>query len=211
MNKKYTSEHIEFFRENTPGRTYKELTALFNERFGTEYSISAITSACFRYGFKNGREGYEPTHFKKGHVPFNKGKKMSESMYAKCKNTMFKKGHIPKNHRPVGSERINADGYVEVKISEPNKWKMKHVVVWESVNGPISTGSVVIFADGNKQNIKPENLLLVSRKELFVLNQKGLISDNAELTKAGLVAANIHIKTAEKKKKLNKRKAGEKS
>ena len=38
-----------------------------------------------------------------------------------CERTWFKKGHIPANYRPVGSERVNADGYIEVKVADPNK------------------------------------------------------------------------------------------
>ena len=30
----------------------------------------------------------------------------------------FKKGNVPKCHRPVGSERVNVDGYVEVKVAD---------------------------------------------------------------------------------------------
>jgi len=31
--KKYTKEHIEYLREITPGRTNKEITKMFNEKF----------------------------------------------------------------------------------------------------------------------------------------------------------------------------------
>ena len=29
---------------------------------------------------------------------------------------MFKKGNVPANHRPIGSERITVDGFVEIKV-----------------------------------------------------------------------------------------------
>lgn len=103
--------------------------------------------------------------FKKGTVPPNKGKKMSAELYARCAPTMFKKGQAPVNHKPVGSERVNVDGYVEVKVAEPNKWRLKHRVVWEEVHGPIPPGHNIQFRDGNRQNLSLDNLYMISRAE----------------------------------------------
>ena len=50
------------------------------------------------------------SRFKKGHIPANKGSKMSPEIYARCAGTMFKKGHISNNKRDVGSERVNREG-----------------------------------------------------------------------------------------------------
>lgn len=69
--------------------------------------------------------------FQKGHVPQNKGKKMSPEQYKKCSGTMFKKGNVPKNYKPVGSKRILKEGYVEIKIADPNQWELEHRLVWE--------------------------------------------------------------------------------
>ncbi len=38
---------------------------------------------------------------------------------------MFAKGNVPPNHRPVGSERISKDGYIEVKVAEPKQVEIK--------------------------------------------------------------------------------------
>ncbi len=51
--------------------------------------------------------------FSKGNIPANKGKKMPANVYEKARKTMFRKGNIPANHKPIGYERINADGYIE--------------------------------------------------------------------------------------------------
>lgn len=103
--------------------------------------------------------------FTSGHAPANKGKMMSPELYAKCAPTMFKKGNTPKNHREVGSERVGKDGYLWVKVAEPNKWKQKHRVLWEETYGPVGKGYNVQFKDGNRQNITLENLYLISRAQ----------------------------------------------
>lgn len=103
--------------------------------------------------------------FTSGHTPANKGKMMSPELYAKCAPTMFKKGNTPKNHREVGSERVGKDGYLWVKVAEPNKWRCKHRIIWEEANGPIERGYNVQFKDGNPQNISLENLYLISRAQ----------------------------------------------
>lgn len=103
--------------------------------------------------------------FQKGHVPDNKGKKVSPETYAKLHPTMFKKGHRPINHREVGSERINVDGYIEVKVAEPNRWKVKHRVIWEQHNGAIPRGFNVQFKNHNPLDCRIENLYLISKAE----------------------------------------------
>ena len=103
--------------------------------------------------------------FTKGHTPDNKGKKVSPETYAKCQPTMFKKGHRPVNHREVGEERINVDGYIEVKVAEPNRWKPKHRVIWEQHHGAIPRGFNVQFKNHNPLDCRIENLYLISKAE----------------------------------------------
>ena len=105
------------------------------------------------------------TRFSKGHIPPNKGKKVSPEVYEKMSVTMFKKGHTPVNHREVGSERINVDGYIEIKVAEPNKWKLKHRIIWEQVNGEIPKGYNVQFKNHNPQDCRIENLYLICRAD----------------------------------------------
>lgn len=102
--------------------------------------------------------------FLKGHVPFNKGKKqhefMSEEVIQKTIATRFKKGQIPVNIKNVGYERVNVDGYVEVKTEKG--FVLKHRMIWVEHNGPIPKGYLVRFKNGNKQDIRIENLELVT-------------------------------------------------
>ena len=103
--------------------------------------------------------------FTKGHVPANKGRRMSPEVYARARATMFKKGDKCWNHREVGSERVNVDGYIEIKVAEPNRWRLKHRVIWERVNGAIPRGHNVQFKNHNPLDCRIENLYLISRED----------------------------------------------
>ena len=110
-------------------------------------------------------EAARASRFTRGHVPANKGKRMPAATYAKVARTMFKPGHPNANHRPVGSERVNVDGYIEIKVAEPGKWRCKHRVIWEEANGPVPRGYNVQFKDRDKQNCALDNLYIISRAE----------------------------------------------
>jgi len=105
--------------------------------------------------------------FKKGLIPHNKGKKLSEDTKAKLVKTMFKSGNRPHNTLQVGAETQDKDGYVMVKVAEPNVWQYKHHVAYGE---PVPTGHNVIFLDGNKYNFERGNLQLVSNAELMNRN-----------------------------------------
>ena len=195
---KYTPEQLRFIEENIIKMSWKELTVKFNETFSTSLSHKALSATGKRYGIKSSRTGCFP----KNNQPWNKGKK---GISIGGKQTQFKKGHKPWNYMPVGSERVNADGYVDIKIADPNKWKGKHILIWEELHGPVPKGHAVIFADGNNRNFDPENLLLVSRKQLVRMNQRGLIKNDAELTKTGVIIADIYNKIGEAKRKSKER------
>jgi hypothetical protein len=189
----FTPEEVAFLRDNRLGRTCSELALMFNVHFERDLSVRQIETACDNRGFRSGQDG----RFRKGLVPFNKGMK---GIQQGGKDTQFKKGHVPVNHRPIGSERINVDGYVEIKVSEPKTWRAKHVVLWEAAHGPVPSGHAVVFGDGDRQNITLENLLLISRKELAVLNKRHLIGGSRELTEAGRLIANISMKITARRK-----------
>lgn len=182
----YTDAEKEFLKEFVPGHSHKEIRDAFEEKFGWPISLMQVQSSIKRYGLNTGRKGY----FKKGQDPHNKGKKMPVEVYEKCKGTMFKKGQMPVNYRPVGSERVNIDGYIEIKIKDPATWRLKHNFVYEQQCGKIPKGHVVIFLNGNKLDTDISNLKLIKRSELLIMNKNGLMSNNSELTMA---ASNLAI------------------
>ena len=195
--KKYTDDIIDFLREIAPGKTYKEIVEIFNKKYDLDMTTKKLSSLLGRKKIKTGTTGC----FRKGFIPWNKGKKG----YIGANKTSFKKGNKPKNWRPIGSERINDEGYTLIKVSNESgmlkRWALKHRVVWEQHHKKkIPKGSVIIFADGNKNNLNIENLICVTRNELKVLNRCRLISSVPELTKTGLNVAKLKIKLEELRK-----------
>ncbi|MCC5422479.1 HNH endonuclease signature motif containing protein [Clostridium botulinum] len=193
MAHKYIKKQIEFIIKNVKGRSNKELTEMFNDKFGLSLKVSQIKSFKKNRKLDSGLNG----QFKKGQEPWNKGIK---GVYAKgCEKTWFKKGSTPINHRPVGSERITVDGYTEIKVAEPNKWRLKQQLIWEKYNGTIPKGYSILFGDGNKRNFDIDNLILVSRQQLLIMNRNKLIQTDADLTKTGLIIADIYQKIGQRK------------
>lgn len=187
----WSVDEKEYLKKITPGHHYEEIQELMNNRFNLEFTIGQIKGAISRFKFNTGFTG----QFQKGQTPANKG--IKGVVYEGSKKTWFKKGNEPINHRPIGSERINVDGYIEIKVDEPSKWVLKHRVVWTENNGPIPKNHNVIFGDGDKSNLDINNLVLVSRKQLLTLNRNNLIKDNADLTRTGVIIADIYLKINE--------------
>lgn len=188
----YSEEEDNFLIDNVKGISLKELREQFNKKFGYNLSESAIANRKNKLGLSSGIKGGQ---FQKGSVPFNKGKKqkdyMNEEAINKTKNTRFKKGNIPHNHRPIGSERTTIEGYIEVKVAEPNKWKTKAVVIYEEKYGKIPKGHKVIYLDGNRQNLDVSNLKVISSAEELIMNSNNLRYSNKELTESGCLVAKI--------------------
>ena len=190
----WSDEEKTYLEQITAGRHYKEIQKLMIEKFEYAFSLSQIKGAIGRYKLNTGFNG----QFKKGSIPTNKGTKG----FTGPNKSSFKKGNIPANHRKVGSERINVDGYIEVKIEEPNKWRLKHQLIWEQHNGSIPDGYAVIYGDGDRQNLSIDNLILVTRKQLLILNNNKLIKGHADLTRTGVIIADLISKVNESKRKL---------
>ena len=199
MNR-YNEQVKEYVKKNYKGKSTIELTNEINELFNlcaTTDNIQNLKSRIKRTGFV-----FEPAkndgYIKKGNIPANKGKKwddyLSKEKQENCRKTTFKKGNIPKNHREVGSERLSKDGYIEIKVEEPNKWKYKHRLIYEKYYGKIPKGYNVIFLDGNKLNIDIKNLKAISKHDNLIMNEKKLRYKNKELTESAYLIAKIENK-----------------
>lgn len=179
---RWTEEELAWVRAHLH-LTKKAMAELIGERFGFECTKNMIKGVFTRHGITCGRTG----RFEPGLVPFNKGRKGVNGPSP----TSFQPGNLPHNWVPVGSERNNS-GIVEVKVADPNSWRSKHALIWEAHHGrPVPEGHVVIFADLDRHNFAADNLLLVSRAELAVMNKSRLITTHAEATLVGYTVARV--------------------
>lgn len=193
--RKYTKEQKKFIEDNIKGKNTNQLTIEFNNYFELNIEANLIRAFIKNNGLKSGLD----CQFKTDHIPFNKN--LKGTCAAGSEKGWFKKGQDPINHRAVGSERINVDGYIEVKVAEPRKWRSKHILIWEKVNGPIEKGIAIIFGDGNRQNTDINNLISVTRRQLLILNRNKLIQNDANLTRTGVIIADLYQEIGKRKKR----------
>lgn len=89
------------------------------------------------------------SRYKKGHVPWTKGKRGLHFSAA----TEFKTGHTPHNTKHDGcvSVRLHKKtevGYKWIRISN-NKWELYHRYTWEQHNGPVPPAHIIGFINGD--------------------------------------------------------------
>lgn len=194
MAKIFTNDQESFVRTYIPGHSYREISDEVFKRFGIKLTNAQVKSWIGNRKLSTGLSG----HFSKGHVPANKGK--HQKITGRMAETMFKKGHVPANKDKTGTEKVKGDGYVWIKIAEPNVWKQKHRIIYEQVHGKISDKDRIIFADGNNRNFDIDNLIKVNNVELLRMNLKGNISEFPEVTKSNLIVTKLDIAISKKQK-----------
>ena len=110
--------------------------------------------------------------FQAGLVPWNAGRRFVSG--GRSIETSFKPGQKPHTWRPIGTERLTKEGYLERKVRDTcvtkNDYKPVHHIVWEEAGREIPPGHVLAFKDGNKRNFALENLELLTRKQLMARN-----------------------------------------
>lgn len=168
----WTEEHDAFLRGFIPGHSQAEIARAFEERFGIALTISQIKNRKRKLGVNSGTIG---GRFQKGVPARNKGIGWDEWMPAesqeRCRATQFKNGNLPWNadKLKVGDTRKTKDGYIQVKVKAghqeiPNEnYRFAHHLVYEAHHGPIPEGCNVVFADGDRTNLDPDNLVAVPR------------------------------------------------
>jgi hypothetical protein len=156
--------------------------------------LSQVNGKAHRIGLKKDIEhirqvarerSLDPSHpmhktgFQKGQVPANKGLRRPGWSPGNMARTQFKKGQLPHTTMPVGSHRLNGDGYVELKFAEvpgpwSNRWEALHVRVWKQAHGAVPKDYVVCFKPGRRTTV-PSDITLdaiecISRVELMARN-----------------------------------------
>ncbi|MBO7733105.1 MAG: HNH endonuclease [Methanobrevibacter sp.] len=151
MSKIYSKKQIDFLKKNFNNNSIRTLTLLFNKNFKQKRTEPNIAYACKCFCGKKGRYTQERVEKMKISAMGNKNRW--------------------KKTKPIGSERLDKDGYILVKVGFPRIEKRKQFVVWEKYNKPTDKkNDCIIFLDGNKQNCDIKNLFLMKRKYMGTLN-----------------------------------------
>lgn len=171
----FTWEEVELLRELYP----RTAGAVLARRF--KRPLTSIYMAANRYGIRKdpeffvqlGRRMANHPHarahrFPPGHVPANKGQKGWQAG-GRSRETQFKRGSVSRwspELYAIGTLRLNADGYVDMKVREGLRgWRAFHVILWEDARGPVPKGFCLRFKDGDRLNIGLDNLELISRAD----------------------------------------------
>ena len=186
-------EVVAFIREHNAGLSVKDLTVLLNATFSGSWTENQVRAFRKNHNLPSGLD----TRFKKGCIPWSAGKSIEEicrtpEALERVRGTHYRKGHSPHNHVPVGTEIVR-EGYTWIKTGEPNHWRAKHRIIWEQMHGEkLDRDDVVIFLDGNTQNMAPDNLAKISRSENSVINRWELRSTDPDLTRTGVAVARLY-------------------
>lgn len=113
--------------------------------------------------------GHKANRFQPGSIPWNKGQR---GLKLGNPETWFKpgqrRGAALDRYCEIGTEKIR-DGYLVRKINNGEslhgRWRAVHLLIWEAANGPLPDGHLVVFRDGNRDNIALENLECITRAE----------------------------------------------
>jgi hypothetical protein len=139
------------------------------------------------------------SRLKKGNTPPNKGKKQRDYMtpeaIAKTAGTRFKKGEPNHNTlydgcitiRHEHPDRKGGRPYKYIRLSK-GVWKQLHIYNWESANGPVPEGYILVAKDNDPLNCEPDNWELITHGDNMKRN-----SGSAQLTD-GMVAFYMSVK-----------------
>lgn len=149
--------------------------------------------------------------FRPGHVPANKGLRRPGWGPGRMRETQFKPGTrsgiAVELYRPIGTERVSKDGYLERKINDDfplqRRWRAVHLLLWEAARGPVPAGHVIAFRNRDKRDVRIENLECITLRDHMLRNSVHNLPEPLARTVQLLGALNRHIR--------RKAKANEKS
>ena len=163
----FTEEQNKWIRHNYRKYGKHHITEAFNEKFNDSRTLDTMWCKVRRMGLTGNGAEYKAQMCKK---------------------------HFSV---PMGSEHIDKQGYTLVKVSDDKNgrsknWKLKQIIIWEEVHGPIPDGYSVMFLDGDKTNFDINNLVCVPTGVLATLNKKKWRSSEKEVTRAGVLWCELY-------------------
>lgn len=190
--RRWTDDEVALLRERFPTQDTADLAAALGREIRSVYHKAyglglakdpEVLAETRRRTLAEGRRSasVRARQFKAGQPSWNAGRSYMPG--GNVARGWFKPGrpaHEARNYLPIGSHRINADGYVERKVTDDRaiaparRWVGVHRLVWEAVHGPIPSGHAVVFLPGKRtvelEQITVDALELVTRAELMKRN-----------------------------------------
>lgn len=184
--RRWTAEDLRELRARYPHEPTADLVRAFGRPSASIYGMAGLLglrktpeymaspAAC---RLRRGDNVGAPYRFKKGQTPANKGLRRPGWHRGRMRETQFKKGQMPPTWVPIGTEVVDPDGYRKVKISDDRtkasrfNWRFVHVRIWQRAHRRrVPKGHAIAFRNGDKTDLRPENLELISRRELMARN-----------------------------------------
>jgi len=173
-----TDEQEEFFIHNQKGLMRQAAADLMNETFGLNLTALQV---------KELRRRLHP--------------EVGKTILTYKNPTQFKKGERPHNYQPIGTEAVKWDGYLWVKVADPDVWKQKHILMWEKAYGPRQPGEKITFLNNDRFDIRLDNLAKVSDSVNSYMTSMHLRNSDPELARTGMNLAMLMEAVYRKKKK----------
>lgn len=178
----YTQAQIEVIRQRFPHEPTAAIAKALNRSSSSvsqkAYSLGLRKTKAFLGSDLSGRlsardDRGKRTRFTKGQAAHNKGLRRPGWGPGRMKETQFKPGNrtgkAQELYVPIGTERLSRDGIRRRKVNDDmplqRRWKSVHAITWEAHHGPIPNGHIVVFRNGDRTDMRIENLELVTRGE----------------------------------------------
>lgn len=84
-----------------------------------------------------------------------------------------------------------------------DNWRMVHHLAWEEANGrPVPPSTMIVFADHDKRNFDPANLVAVPRSLWAIVSRMSMEYSDRETLEACVARAKVHAAISAEKKEL---------
>lgn len=184
--KRFTPEEDQFIRDNYLTLTLNQMADELDRALGSvagrmrvlKLKIpDEIKEKRFKESYTRLAESGKMHRFTKGQTPHNKGQKMPDHVYEKCKGTMFKPGQLPHNTKHFGKPylytRKKKNGYIErIWFIQVNRKRRSYLTYLCEQNGVDLTGRKPILREGFDHSHAPEidDILILTNKENMARN-----------------------------------------
>lgn len=169
----FTTEEENWLKNNySQFDTYTDLAKEFNHVFNRTKSTDAIREKCSKYLQLKGMPN--PTIYKKGNIkeqcPIGTIRRSVTGTYIKVKDDMY--SHI--------------SGYAEPY------WLPIQKKIWQDHYGEVPEGKMVIFLDGDHENLDIDNLYCIDRRISIIMAKNHWYTDSREHTLTAIKYCELH-------------------